>query len=1301
MARVLIVDDEQGFRRSIQQFLKKEGHKVAAADCAEKALEILKEREFDVVVTDIVMPRMDGMNLLKGIRENHPLIPVIIITGEPTVDTAIKAVQAGAFDYLVKPFSREDICKTVRNAANQKALEDENRQYREHMEELVDKRGRDLRKSEKRYRLLAENSKDAIWLMKLGGRFSYISPYVERMTGFSPEEIMSLPPEGFLAPGSMAEIEKLLADQLANRGNSVRLEQRQRRKDGSEFDVEINATWVLDKERNPIAIQGVSRDITERKQAEETLKKWAQIFEHAEWGVVVSSQDGKRMELMNPAYAKMHGYTVEELSGKPVSNVYTLQGRKEISESIRQVNEKGHHSFEADHVRKDGSVFPALVNANSVKDEDGNFLYRVVNVQDITDRKQAKETLRDSEERYKTLVDTTGDGMAILRDGFIVFVSKRVCEILDRLSSDIVGSHFSILFAKDKLARIDELHELYISGESDLGVVETEMISPDGSSIGVEINGARYMFEGQESVLISLRDITERKRAEEALQQSEEKYRLMADNVADNIWIVGLSDMRFSYISPAVEVILGYTPKEVLKLELSAHMTPESLEKIATMVSEELKKEDEEGVSPNKFRVLELEQIRKDGSKVWTEISAGFLRDDDDRPDRILGVTRDITERKRNEEALRKKERETGTLLFSMINAFVLFESVFDEKGKFVSYRFVFINKAYEEITGVKNEAVKGKTVHEVWPETEPKWIKRYGEVAVTGQSQEFELYHDPTKKLYHCQVYRPFDTSEMFCVIFEDITDRKRAEEALRKSEKQLSDAVKMAHLGHWEYDNVNDMFTFNDHFYKMFRTTAEQVGGYAMSSTEYVQRFVHPEDAALVGKGITKSIETTDPNFNRQIEHRMLYGDGTVGYISVRFFIVKNKQGQTINLYGVNQDITERKRAEKEKEKLEGQLRQAQKMEAVGRLAGGVAHDFNNILTGINGYSEMIIEGLPADDPLRPNMEVILSSGRRAAGLTAQLLAFSRKQVITPKVIAPNDILLDSQKMLRRIIGEDIDFIFTPGKRLWRINADPTQLDQVLMNLAVNARDAMPNGGKLTVETQNVTLDDEYCKSHPGFIPGDYVMLAVTDTGHGMNAETLENIFEPFYSTKEVGKGTGLGLAMVYGVMKQNNGFINVDSEPGAGTTFKIYYPAHKERAENTGKSKLTDMPTGTETVLLVEDEEIVRNLSKTVLERQGYTVIVAPDGKKAHLEYTQYSGEIDLLLADVVMPKMNGRELYKKLLDLKPGLKALFMSGYTEDAIAHHGVLDKGTHFLQKPFTIQALAKAVRRALDGVKV
>jgi len=450
-----------------------------------------------------------------------------------------------------------------------------------------------------------------------------------------------------------------------------------------------------------------------------------------------------------------------------------------------------------------------------------------------------------------------------------------------------------------------------------------------------------------------------------------------------------------------------------------------------------------------------------------------------------------------------------------------------------------------------------------------------------------------------------------------------------------------------------------------------------------------IHPDDLAILSDAVEQHRRSTQAI---HYEYRVRRKDGALRYWEDRGYPVLGMDNLPKKWIGACSDITDKKN-------IEDQLRQAHKMEAVGRLAGGVAHDFNNILTGINGYSEMIIEGLPADDPLRPNMEVILNSGKRAADLTAQLLAFSRKQIIAPRVIQPNDILFNSQKMLRRIIGEDIDFIFAPGSRLWRINADPTQLDQVLMNLAVNARDAMPDGGKLIIETQNVSLDDEYCKSHAGFGLGDYVMLAVTDTGHGMDEETKSKIFEPFFSTKEVGKGTGLGLSMVYGVMKQNKGFINVYSEVGVGTTFKIYFPALKEKAEKPVKDKLADMPAGTETVLLVEDEDIVRNLTKTVLERQGYTVIDAPNGKKAHLEYTQYSGKIDLLLTDVIMPKMNGRELHTKLLDLKPDLKALFMSGYTEDILAPHGVLGEGAHFLQKPFTIQALAKAVRKALDGV--
>jgi PAS domain S-box-containing protein len=905
----------------------------------------------------------------------------------------------------------------------------------------------------------------------------------------------------------------------------------------------------------------------------------------------------------------------------------------------------------------------------------------------LAERKQAKETLRDSEEHYKTLVDTTDDGMAILKDGSIVFASKRFCEILDRLSSDILGSHFSILFAKDELARIDELHERYLSGESGLDLIETEVISPDGSSIGVEINGARFTFEGQESVLITLRDITKRKRAEEALQQSEEKYRLLADNVADTIWIVGLSDMRFSYISPAAEKILGYTPAEVLDLELSDFMTPETLGNIALMISEELTLENEEGAAPGKTRVQELEQIRKDGSIIWTEITARFLRDGDGRPDRILGVTRDITERKRVEAALRTAEETYRNIFLDSpiglfrtdVNSGFLLDAN-DAVARFIGF------ESREQLLA-EPFSIAERYVDPLEREKMINLLKKDG--AFRDFVARFRR-NDGSIILMKFSARLRSDKGWLEGVS-EDITERTRAKEALRESESKLLEAQDITRLGYFTWEIATGSATWSKGMYKLLKYAPDDQIDFETVNTN----IHHPDDLERVTKWLTDGIESGDviltPN-----EYRLICKNKDVIWVQAngRF---EYQDGKTVRLFGTCQDITDRKRAEEEKIKLEGQLRQAQKMEAVGRLAGGVAHDFNNILTAINGYAEMIIQGLKADDSLRPNMEVILSSGKRAAGLTAQLLAFSRKQIIAPRVIQPNDILLNSQKMLRRIIGEDIDFIFAPGGGLWRILADPTQLDQVLMNLAVNARDAMPHGGKLTIETQNATLDDEYCQSHVGFIPGDYVMLAVTDTGHGMDAETLENIFEPFFSTKEVGKGTGLGLAMVYGVMKQNNGFINVYSEIGEGTTFKIYYPALKEKAEKLSKDKLADMPAGTETVLLVEDEGIVRNLAKTVLERQGYTVIDAPDGKKARLEYTQYSGEIHLLLTDVVMPKMNGGELYKKLLDLKPGLKALFMSGYTEDAIAHHGVLDKGAHFIQKPFTIQALAKAVRKALD----
>jgi two-component system cell cycle sensor histidine kinase/response regulator CckA len=395
---------------------------------------------------------------------------------------------------------------------------------------------------------------------------------------------------------------------------------------------------------------------------------------------------------------------------------------------------------------------------------------------------------------------------------------------------------------------------------------------------------------------------------------------------------------------------------------------------------------------------------------------------------------------------------------------------------------------------------------------------------------------------------------------------------------------------------------------------------------------------------------------------------------------------------------DITERKRAEEEKARLESQLIQAQKMESVGRLAGGVAHDFNNMLGVIVGYAELIKSQLVADDPLFKDVLEIEKAANHSRDVTRQLLAFSRKQLIEPRPLDLNDLIKNTQKTLSRLIGEDIELCFNPGEDLWKINFDPSQVDQILINLAVNARDAMLNGGQLTIETANVQLDEAYCREHLADTPGDYVMLSVKDSGVGMDKETLSHAFEPFFTTKEVGKGTGLGLSTIYGIIKQNGGSIHVYSEPARGTAFKIYIPRKMQEDEIAATTEDSLVISGSETILLVEDEDMVRDMTTAMLEKIGYSVRVAETPQEALLFCENNDIPIDLLITDVVMPEMNGTELRDRIKAIRPGIKVLFMSGYTSNVIGHHGVLDKGVHFVQKPFGLKGLARKVRDAIIG---
>jgi len=450
-----------------------------------------------------------------------------------------------------------------------------------------------------------------------------------------------------------------------------------------------------------------------------------------------------------------------------------------------------------------------------------------------------------------------------------------------------------------------------------------------------------------------------------------------------------------------------------------------------------------------------------------------------------------------------------------------------------------------------------------------------------------------------------------------------------------------------------------------------------------------IHPDDRDNV-KRIFE--ETARTGVGQRAEYRFVLKDGSFRYIESQGSVIRNREGKPANILVVSRDVTERK-------KLEQQLLQSQKMEAIGQLAGGVAHDFNNLLTVISGFGQLALESLADDAPNRGHLEQVLRASDRAASLTRQLLAFSRRQTLQPKVLNLNEVVTNVEKMLRRLIGENIELVAVPTTDLGRIKADAGQVEQVIMNLAVNARDAMPKGGKLTIETANVELDAAYARAHTVAKPGPYVMLAVSDTGSGMDKNTQAHIFEPFFTTKEKGKGTGLGLSTVYGIVKQSGGNIWVYSEPGRGTTFKVYFPEIQEDADVIETSGAAPRSLkGTENILVVEDEEPIRKLVRAVLESRGYNLLLARDGEEAIAISEGHKGPINIMLTDLVMPGLSGLELARRLAPKRPEMKMLYMSGYTDDTVVRNGLLESSVAFIQKPFTPDALARKVREVLDA---
>ncbi|MFH0783604.1 MAG: PAS domain S-box protein [Pseudomonadota bacterium] len=755
-----------------------------------------------------------------------------------------------------------------------------------------------------------------------------------------------------------------------------------------------------------------------------------------------------------------------------------------------------------------------------------------------------------------------------------------------------------------------------------------------------------------------------------------DSYSIFFEEASDPMFIAD-QRQRFLAVNREWLAMTGYSLEDLVSIaDVTLNDPPDIRQPAAPLTS--ISQQDRTTICEQGF-------LHKDGWLLHLEISHRTLADGN-----ILCVARDITVRKRAEEVLRK----TTTLL----------EQTFEQSPipmvlvSMPDAVFRFVNPACLDFLGMQDEpSVIGTSLLNFNPSFQdynpdgklgiiadlPLARALRGEKTVN--EQRCIVRKDGTTRWELVNAAPIFNSQAQLIagyLTMVDDTERKKAETAQQDSEKKLRAIFERSPVGIILLDSQSTVLDCNEHFAAIFDVERERYLGIKLLDHLPVGPIRDNLLKTLTGEGIHRFEDS----------HVSIFSGKQI-YLS----IVSEKITPDL-LIVVMSDITEQKQAALAQEKLQDQLLQAQKMESVGRLAGGVAHDFNNMLTAILGHTELALANCSPQDAIRDDLKVIETAAHRSADLVRQLLAFARKQTVTPKILDLNDCIAGLLKMMARLIGEDIDLVWKPNAEVWPISIDPSQIDQILANLCINARDAIPGVGKITIGTKNSVIDGEYCSLNPTINPGDYVQLRVSDNGLGMNKDILEHIFEPFFTTKEVGKGTGLGLSTVYGIAKQNRGFVNVYSEPGTGTTFKIYLPRFAATAVEPEVKKKTAIPKGYgQLILLVEDEEVILNVGQVMLNRLGYTVLPAASPSEALHQAQAHAGEIKLLITDVIMPEMNGHDLAQLLVEQIPGLRCLFTSGYTADIITHHGVLDEKINFIQKPFSFMELAVKVREVMD----
>ena len=1267
-----------------------------------------------------------------------------------------------------------------------------------------------LRKSEEKFRAVFESLHDIYYQVDQAGRLTLISPSV-RNYGYEPEEMIGRPVTDYYTdPGDRDQLMQILSKEGIVEDYELQL----KFKDDRVVNASITAKVIYGQDGRPAGVQGVIRDITERKLAEDALKereqRYSTLLQNLN-GMVYRCKNDRNWTMLyvSDGCYDLTGYRPEDLlDNRSLSyNDLILSEYEDPLWETWQDHLKRHEEVEVEYQIRTASGKLSWVweRGRGIFDNDGILLYLEGFITDITDRKRAEDALRKEKERAQQYLDVAGVMMIVINDqGQVTLANKKACEVLGYEEHEITGKNWFDNFIQIENGNsVKRVFKQIMQGDIEpVRYYENYVVTKNGEKKLIAWHNM-IIRDNEGNIthtLSSGEDITSRRLAEAALQASEEKYRTLVENASDFIFMIDKEEKILS-LNEAAAKLWRKKPEELAGKSLFEVFPKET----ARAYLKGIRRVFQKGIGYSAESKMVIGE-----TETWINTSLNPVKNNEGKIVAVLGVTRDISGRKQADEALRESENKHR----------MLFETANDAIFMMHSDVFIDCNQMTLEMFSCTRDQIIGQPPYRFSPPTQPDGRDSYEKAmekinsALAGKPQFFEWTHikyDGTPFDAEVGLNRLDIQGEVFLqAIVRNITDRKRAEEALRESEEKLRGIV----------ENSTNLFYSHttDHILTYMSPQVKEILGYTVKEALVKWTELTSDDSLNeIGFQITeKAIQTgiAQPPYELELVHK----SGKKVMVEVREAPIV-KDGQAVAMVGALTDITDRKQAEEalkaseefnrelvdsspigimyldndgtivyenpamarlmgvpegskspvigmkiqdipnikaagadelifrllageiisgeefaykslfgeekilevhaslrkkpggeavgavmmcvditEHNKLEEQLRQSQKMEAVGLLAGGIAHDFNNLLTVITGNSSLMEMSLREEDPLLEDIREISTAADRAAELTRQLLAFSRKQTMEMKVIDLNQVIIGMHKMLSRIIGEHIELITIPHENLWQVKADSGQFESVIVNLAINAKDAMPEGGTLTIETSNTELDEEYAATHSGCVPGQHVQLAISDSGTGMSEEVRSKIFDPFFTTKDVGKGTGLGLSTVYGIVKQSGGNIWVYSEPGKGTTVKIYLPAIQgEVADPVAGRSSSFKPTGDETILVVEDDESVRKLAVKVLLRQGYKVIQASSGTDALRVVKGMKKPADLLVTDVVMPNMGGADLVRHLGEIWPDFKVLYMSGYTSNAIVHQGILDEGLNYIQKPFTPNSIIRKVREVLD----